>query len=188
MREEENNFTMSLKGATHKLKTYRKAFFAVIYPLIIVAAIAVLCVTLWTPVLRAYGNSMTPTLNEGEVLISLSTTKVQTGDIIAFYYNNKILLKRVIAKAGDEVNITEEGTVYINGEELKEPYLTTKVKGEADITFPYQVPEGRLFVLGDNREVSLDSRLEQIGCVTEEQILGKVIFRVWPFNKLGGIK
>ena len=157
-----------------------------IYSLITVAAIAVLVATLWMPVLQIYGNSMTPTLQDGEIVISLKASDMEPGDIIAFYYNNKILVKRVIAKPGDWVNILEDGTVYVNDTELVEPYLSEKAFGEADLEFPYQVPDEKVFVMGDHRATSVDSRHSVVGCVATEQIVGKIVFRVWPLGRFGG--
>lgn len=158
-----------------------------IYTLITVAAIAVLVATLWLPVLQIYGNSMTPTLQDGEIVFSVKTSEMKEGDIIAFYYNNKILVKRVVAGPGDWVNIQEDGTVFINGEELIEDYISEKSFGEADIEFPYQVPDGRFFVLGDHRATSVDSRHSTVGCVAQEQVVGKIAFRVWPIDRIGGM-
>jgi signal peptidase I len=155
--------------------------------LIVVAAIAVLCATLWMPVLRIYGSSMTPTLSENNIVLSLKTSNFQTGDVIAFYYNNKILVKRVIAGPGDWVDIDDDGNVYVNGELLEEDYIEEKDLGESNIEYPYQVPESRWFVLGDHRSVSLDSRTKAIGPIAEEQIVGKLIFKVWPLNQIGAI-
>jgi signal peptidase I len=165
---------------------YRKVLRSTIYMLIVASAIAILVVTLWMPVLRVYGTSMTPTLTDGEIVILNKGAKANTGDVIAFYYNNKILIKRVIATAGDWVDIDENGTVSVNGQQLEEPYVTQKALGVCDIEFPYQVPDERVFVLGDHRSVSVDSRSTQIGCVAQEQIVGKLVFRVWPFQRLGG--
>ena len=157
-----------------------------IYTLITVAAVAVLVATLWLPVLQIYGSSMTPTLQDGEIVFSLKTSDMEQGDIVAFYYNNKILVKRVIAGPGDWVDISEDGTVYVNELELNEPYLAEKAFGDADITLPYQVPDGRIFVMGDHRATSVDSRHTAVGCVAQEQIVGKIIFRIWPLERLGG--
>lgn len=151
--------------------------------LVVTAAVSVLAATLFLPVLQIVGSSMSPTLNEGELIVSLKGADYKAGDIVAFYYNNKILVKRVIASAGDWVDITEDGTVYVNGSELEEPYLTEKSLGDCDIKLPYQVPESRVFVMGDNRSVSVDSRSTTVGCVAEEQIVGRLVYRIWP---LGG--
>lgn len=168
---------------------YRQRYSAVlrstIYTLITVAAIAVLVATLWLPVLQIYGNSMTPTLQDGEIIFSMKTSDFGVGDIIAFYYNNKILVKRVICSAGDWINITEDGTVSVNGEVLDEPYLSEQALGDCNIELPYQVPDGKLFVMGDHRSTSVDSRNTAVGCVAQEQIVGKIIFRIWPFTRLG---
>jgi len=155
--------------------------------LIVVAAVAILVATLWLPVLQIYGSSMTPTLQDGEIIFTVKTAEPEPGDIIAFYFNNKILVKRVIAAAGDWVNITEDGTVYVNDVCLDEPYLPEKALGESDITFPYQVPDGKWFVLGDHRATSVDSRSSAVGCVAQEQMVGKILFRVWPLNRLGTV-
>lgn len=168
-------------------KRYRIVLKSTVYTLITVAAIAVLVATLWMPVLQIYGNSMTPTLSNGNIVVSVKTDDFRNGDIIAFYYNNKILIKRVIAGPGDWVDIKEDGTVYVNSEKLDEPYLTEKALGDCNIELPYQVPESRLFVMGDHRSVSVDSRNTAVGCVAEEQIVGKIVFRVWPLNEFGGI-
>ena len=158
-----------------------------IYTLITVAAIAVLVATLWLPVLQIYGNSMTPTLQDGEIVFSVKTADLEQGDIVAFYYNNKILVKRVIAGPGEWVDISSvTGDVSVNGVPLEEPYLEEKAFGDADIELPYQVPDGRIFVMGDHRSTSVDSRHTEVGCVAEEQVVGKIVFRVWPLNKIGG--
>ena len=156
-----------------------------VYTLIVVAAIAVLVATLWMPVLQTFGDSMTPTLNDGQIVISLKSGEFGTGDVIAFYYNNKILIKRLIPGPGDWVNIDEEGHVYVNGEELIEPYVDELAFGYCDIQLPYQVPDERYFVIGDHRSVSLDSRSTSVGCVASEQIVGRIVFRVWPVKEFG---
>jgi signal peptidase I len=165
---------------------YHKVFRSTVYLLIVAAAVAILVVTLWMPVLQIYGTSMTPTLVDGEIVVLNKGAKTETGDIIAFYYNNKILIKRVIANAGDWVDIDEDGNVSVNGQPLEEPYVTEKALGVCDIEFPYQVPDERVFVLGDHRSVSVDSRSSQVGCVAKEQIVGKLVFRVWPLQRIGG--
>jgi len=167
-------------------KKYRNVLKSTIYTLVTVAAAAVLVATLWLPVLQIYGNSMTPTLADGEIVFSLKTSEMEQGEIIAFYYNNKILVKRVIAGSGDWVDIKEDGTVFVNNEELEEPYLSERSFGDADIELPFQVPDGKVFVMGDHRSTSVDSRHTVVGCVAEEQVVGKIIFRVWPLNQFGG--
>lgn len=166
-------------------RRYSRTLKSTLAVLITVSALAILVATLWMPVLQIYGTSMTPTLEEGEIVFTVKTTKFETGDIIAFYYNNKILVKRVIAQAGDWVDVDDDGTVYVNGEMIDEPYLTEKAYGDTNIELPYQVPDGRIFVMGDHRESSVDSRNTVVGCVSQEQIVGKVLFRVWPLNRLG---
>jgi len=169
-------------------KRYRTVLKSTVYTLITVAAIAVLVATLWLPVLQIYGASMTPTLQDGEIVFSLKTTDMKQGDIVAFYYNNKILVKRVIAAPGEWVDIDpESGEVFINDIPLEEPYLQEKSFGDADIEFPYQVPDGKIFVMGDHRSTSVDSRHTAVGCVAQEQIVGKIIFRVWPLKAFGGV-
>lgn len=163
-------------------RRYQTVLKSTIYTLITVAAISVLVATLWLPVLQIYGNSMMPTLEDGEIVFSVKTSDFETGDVIAFYYNNKILVKRVIAGPGDWVDMDEDGTVYVNGEALEEPYLTERAYGDTDIELPYQVPDGRIFVMGDHRSTSVDSRNTAVGCVAQEQIVGKLILRVWPLN------
>ena len=155
--------------------------------LIVVAAVAILVAMLFLPVLRIYGQSMNTTLNSGELVVSIKGAKFETGDIVAFYYNNNILVKRVIANSGDWVDIDLDGNVYVNNKQIEEPYLSKKAFGEPDIDFPYQVPDERVFVLGDNREVSIDSRHYAVGCVTSEQIVGKIVFRIWPLTRLGPV-
>ena len=156
-----------------------------IYAMITVAAVAVLVAVLWLPVLQIYGESMQPTLFEEEFVVSIKGSDMDTGDLVAFYYNNKILIKRVIAQAGQWVDIDEDGTVYVDNVKINEPYLNDKALGECDIKLPYQVPENRVFVMGDNRSVSVDSRSTTIGCVAVEQLVGKIVFRIWPLDKFG---
>lgn len=167
---------------------FSKVVRSTIYALLVVAAVAVLVAVLLLPVLRIYGTSMTPTLTEGDIVLSIKGSSFQTGDVIAFYYNNKILVKRVIAYSGDWVDIDDDGNVFVNGQLIDEPYISEKALGECDIQLPYQVPEARVFVMGDHRSTSVDSRSSAVGCVSEEQIVGKIVFRVWPLKGLGGVK
>ena len=169
-------------------KRFRSSIINTLMTLVVVAAAAILIAILVLPILRIYGQSMSETLDNGDIVVSVKTADLETGDIVAFYYNNTILVKRVIGQSGDWIDIAKDGTVSVNQVELEEPYLDRKAYGEIDIKLPYQVPEGRIFVMGDNREISIDSRTMMIGCVAEEQIVGKIIYRVWPFDKLGGIK
>lgn len=176
-----------LKRVRYKSR-YRSVLRSTIYSLITVAAIAVLIATLWLPVLQVYGNSMTPTLQNGEIIFTVKMSEFEPGDIIAFYYNNKILIKRVIARSGEWVNMDADGNVYVNETLLDEPYLDEKAFGDCNIELPYQVPEGRVFVMGDHRSTSVDSRNSAVGCVAQEQIVGKILFRVWPLEKFGLVK
>ncbi len=156
--------------------------------LVTVAAIAVLIAVLLLPVLQIYGTSMTPTLDEGNIVISVKGTKFETGEVVAFYYNNKILVKRVIANPGEWVDIDMDGNVYVNNEKLNEPYIDKKSFGETNIKLPYQVPDSRIFVMGDNRDASIDSRNTSVGCVSDEQIVGKIVFRIWPLSGMGWVR
>ncbi len=171
-----------LKRAKYR-REYRKLLRNTISSLIVVAAIAVLVSMLFLPVLRVTGTSMTPTLQNDELVVCRKRGTFQSGDIIAFYFNNKTLLKRVIGVAGDIIDIDDSGTVYVNGEALEEPYLNEKALGECDIELPYQVPDERVFVMGDHRSTSVDSRSTAVGCVAEEAVVGKVILRVWPVKQ-----
>ena len=171
----------------HKSR-YSRTLRSTIAILVVVAAVAVLVATLWMPVLCIYGSSMAPTLNDGQIVISLKTTDFKTGDIAAFYYGNKLLIKRYIAGASDWVYIDEDGTVSVNSIELDEPYLAEKALGQTNIDMPYQVPDNRYFLMGDNRDASVDSRNTAVGCVSEEQIVGKVVFCIWPIDRFGPVR
>ena len=166
-------------------RRYDRALRGTIYTLITVAAAAVLVATLFLPVLRIYGTSMSPTLADGDVVAALRSSTYERGDVIAFYYNNKILVKRVIGLPGEWIDIDADGNVSVDGVPLDEPYLAERALGQCDIELPYQVPEDRYFVLGDHRSTSADSRSSVVGCVAEEQIMGELVFRVWPLDQLG---
>lgn len=168
-------------------RRYRSVLRSTLYTLITVAAVSVLVATLWLPVLQIFGSSMTPTLQNGDIVFSMKTAEFEQGDIVAFYYNNKILVKRMIAGPGDWFDMDMDGRVYINNKELSEPYLTEIAYGETNIELPYQVPDGKIFVLGDHRATSVDSRNTAVGCVAQEQVVGKIIFRIWPMDKIGTI-
>ena len=172
-----------LDRVNYKTK-YRSVLKSTIFMLVVVAAIAVLVATTWLPVLQIYGSSMTPTLNEGEVVVSVKGSSFEQGDLIAFYYGNKILVKRCIATPGQWVDIDEDGNVYIDGKRLNDPYVKEKAFGDCDIKLPYQVPEDRYFCMGDHRETSVDSRNSSVGCISKEQIIGRIFFRIWPLNDL----
>lgn len=171
---------------------YKKRFMRVlrstIYSLIVVAAVAVLVATIWMPVLQIYGSSMTPTLTEGNIVVSVKGSDFEEGDLIAFYLGNKILVKRCIARPGQWVDIDDEGNVYVDGELLDEPYLKEKAYGDCDIELPYQVPENRWFCIGDHRSTSVDSRNTSVGCVADEQVVGKIVFRIWPLTEFETLK
>ena len=164
---------------------YWQALRGTVAVLVVVAAVAVLIATLFLPILQISGDSMSPTLKHDEIVVLLKTKKLERGDLVGFYYQGKILIKRVVALPEDEVVIDEEGNVYVNGEMLEEKYVTSKELGDCDLEFPYKVPGTSYFVLGDKRSNSVDSRNSAIGAVSQEDIIGKVFIRVWPFNRLG---
>ena len=171
-----------IKRETYKYK-YVKVLNSTIYVIIIIAAFATILATFFMPVLQISGSSMSPNFNSGDYVVSYKTKKIDKGDVIAFYYGNKILVKRVIAEAGDWVSIDADGNVYVNNKVLEEDYITEKVLGKYDIKFPYQVPADAYFVLSDNRSDSADSRNSNIGCISNEDIIGKILFRIWPLVK-----
>lgn len=167
---------------------YGRVLRSTVFSLVVVAAVAVLVAVLLLPVLQIYGHSMTPTLEDGDIVVSIKGSDFEPGDVIAFYYNNKILVKRVIAGPGDWVDIDKDGNVTVNGQALEEPYLQEKALGDCNIKLPYQVPDSRLFVMGDHRSVSVDSRNTAVGCVAQEQIVGRLVFRIWPLNGMGALR
>ena len=169
-------------------KTYQRAFFKTVGVLCVVAAISVLLTTLWMPVLQIYGSSMSPTLEPSDLVLSVKNEKLETGDVVAFYQGNKLLIKRVIATSGQWVDISNDGVVTVDGQVLDESYIKELSLGNCDIELPHQVKEAHYFIMGDNRDTSLDSRANTIGDIAEEQIEGKVVFRVWPLNKFGSIR
>jgi signal peptidase I len=173
-----------LKRENNK-KEYSKVFRNTIVILVVVAALSVLISSFFVTVLKVTGESMSPTLESGQIVLASNSKEFEAGELIAFYYNNKVLIKRVIGSPGDWINIDSDGNVYVNGVLLEETYLTEKSLTPTDITFPYQVPENRYFVLGDHRSVSIDSRSTTVGCVSEEQLIGKVLFRLYPINVFG---
>ncbi len=169
-------------------RRYNRVLKSTIAILVVVAALAVLVATLWMPVLRIYGTSMVPTLEDGQIVVTVKSSHFEQGDIVAFYYGNKLLIKRYIAGSADWVDIDDMGNVSVNGEELDEPYIKEKALGSTNIELPYQVPDNRYFLMGDNRDVSIDSRNTAVGCVAEDQIVGKVVFRIWPLSQFGPVE
>ena len=164
---------------------YRTVLRSTICTLIVVAAVAVLVATIWMPVLQIYGSSMTSTLSEGDIVVCFKTSDIKRGDLVAFYLGNKLLVKRCVALPGQTVDIDGDGNVTLDGVPLDEPYVTDKSLGDCNIELPYQVPDNRYFCMGDHRKTSVDSRNTAVGCVTEEQIVGKIVFRGWPLSGFG---
>ena len=164
-------------------RRFRRLLRSTVNALIVVAAVAALIATLILPVLQIAGTSMEPSLNDGDIALLVKTDRLETGDLCAFYYSNKILIKRIIGTPGDYLWINDDGTVYLNNEEMIEPYVSEKALGECDVEFPYQVPENSYFMMGDHRETSIDSRSSVIGCISEDQIIGKIFCKVWPLSE-----
>ena len=183
---------LSLLEAELEREQYKNSFGQVlkstVFSLLVVAAVSVLIAVLLLPVLQISGTSMTESLQDEDIVVALNSKKYKTGDIIAFYYNNNILVKRVIAAAGDWVNIDTDGNVYVNDELLDEPYISEKALGYCNIALPYQVPDGRCFVMGDHRATSIDSRNTAVGCVSNDMVIGKILVRVWPLSGLGIVR
>ena len=166
-------------------RTFRRTLRSTVAVLTVVAAVAVLIATLLMPVLQIHGSSMFPTLKNGQIVVSLKGNNYKTGDLVAFYYGNKLLIKRVVAGPGDWITVEKNGDVYVNGKVLDEPYVTEKSLGDCDQSFPLQIGDERWFLMGDNRTVSVDSRMAMIGTVSGEQIVGKIILRIWPLKRFG---
>lgn len=171
-----------LKRELYK-RRFRRILRSSFNALIVVAAVAALIATLLLPVLQIAGTSMEPSLNDGDIVVLAKTDRLQNGDLCAFYYSNKILIKRIIGVPGDYIWINNEGTVYVNNQELDEPYVSEKALGECDLEFPYQVPENYYFMMGDHRKTSIDSRSSVIGCIAEDQMIGKILCRFWPLSE-----
>ena len=175
-----------LKREQYK-KRYRRTLKSTVFALVTAAAAAVLVAALWLPVLEIFGSSMTPPLAEGQYVVAVKDNTPQTGDVIAFYYGNKVLVKQCIAGPGAWVDVLKDGTVTVNGEVLDEPYLTNKSYGICDLELPYQVPEGTYFLMGVERETSVDSRHSSVGCIATDQMVGKIVYRIWPFEAFGAV-
>ncbi len=152
--------------------------------LALIAVSAIVASFVFLSVIRIQGSSMSPTLQSGDIVVALKSGTVQKGDLAAFYFNDRLLVKRAIANAGDEISILPNGTVSLNGAALNESYVAAPALGDCDIAFPYTVPPERLFVMGDERLLSLDSRHSAIGCVAPEQLVGRVFLRIWPLDQI----
>ena len=183
----EQEIQTELERTRYKAR-YRRTLLNTIEVLVTVAAVSVLVAMLLLPVLQIHGSSMTPTLEDGQIDLALQRSEMKQGDMIAIYYGDQVLINRCIAAPGQWVDIDEDGNVYVDSILLEEPYLEEKALGECDISLPYQVPDNRWFLMGDHRAVSLDSRSTQIGCISQEQILGTVVIRVWPLAQLSSLR
>ena len=181
-----NEIEAELKRERYK-RRYRTTLRSTVFALVTASAAAVLVATLFLPVLQIFGSSMNPTLEEGQIVVSVKAKELQAGDIVAFYYGNRVLIKRYIAGPGTWIDIDEAGNVYLNDQPLEEPYLTEKAFGISDLEYPYQVPENTHFLMGDHREESVDSRHSSVGCISQDDIVGKIIFRVWPLESVGAV-
>ena len=175
-------------GRLKEREKYLKHLRKTLSVLVVVAAISVLVATLWLPVLKIYGSSMDPTLENGQIVVSIKTKRLKSGDVVAFWQGNKLLVKRVIASPGQWVDIDVNGNVSVDGKALDEKYLNEKALGNCDIDLPHQVSESHWFLMGDNRDTSIDSRSRVIGDISKEQIEGQIIFRIWPFDQIGSVK
>ena len=188
IREDEGLRTPSLteiQDEMHRVKSqdkFDRALWSTFGTVLVVVAVAVLVASIFLPVLRVTGTSMVPNFEPGDVLVAFKTNKFDTGDICTFYYNSKLIVKRVIAVGGDTVDINEDGRVSVNGKMLEEPYVKNFALGLSDVEFPFEVPSGQLFLLGDNRGTSVDSRSAEFGCINAEEVLGKVFLRSWPID------
>lgn len=172
-----------LSREKHK-RRYKTVLRSTVYTLVVVAALAILTAVLWMPVLRIYGSSMTPTLSEGQIVVSVKGSHFKHGDVVGVYYGSKLLVKRCIATAGEWVDIDDDGNVYVNNQLLDEPYVVEKAFGECDLVLPYQVPENSIFVMGDHRATSIDSRSKSVGSIDMEDVVGRIVLRVWPLNTI----
>ncbi|MBQ6431584.1 MAG: signal peptidase I [Oscillospiraceae bacterium] len=189
-RQQELPTTPQLEDALaqeNRRKRFRSVLRSTVFVLATVAAVSVLIATLLFPVMRIYGSSMNPTLEDGEIVVALKIREFKPGDLVAFYYNNKLLIKRVIGQPGDWINLLDDGTVCVNGTPLDEPYVSELSVGTCDLELPYQVPADQYFVMGDHRSTSIDSRSSTVGCVAKDQVVGKILLRVWPLAVFGTI-